>query len=1003
MNRLHTLLILVLLVGAVAFPQAQSGKISGVVLDQRTREPLIGVNVVIEGERLGGTTDINGRYVILKVPPGVFSVSASMLGYNKVTQRNVEVFIDRTTELNFRLSDAAVEMQEVNVVAERPKIVKDQTSTSTTLDNREISSIATEGLRGVIDLSASFQRDAQGNFLVRGSGAYEVNVQINGVSQVNSSTSAPGSFGSDKANNSYKYDINPIAVQQVQLISGGFTAEYGEAQAGVVKVVTKEGTSAIKGEMRVEVRPSGQYHFGPYLYDRSNYEWREWGTLEAWHAKRGQVITDLGLDQRYADLKRRADQGDQEALRQYTEIVNREIAWAHDVWVKNHTPSDDNPLGVYDYRKGWYTRYLWGIGGPLGRNPDLLKFFFSGEYRKNPTRLPTAERDQIFQNYILSLTYTPIANHKFKFTGTYQNYRGGIWSGSDDIRWSGLAFTPPGASPKYYVKIDPVRNERTVSQTMNWVWAINDRSYFETTLSHQTEKYELPYEYLTGYETERDRLDSLNDPRGQVLKPGAWWQSSYFRSLFNFSTNYYQDNRTENWGLTADYSNQITTSHFLKAGVKLYYWDMINNGVNSSFLANTYVTRSGFAEYYRAYPVSASFYVQDKMEFKSMVANIGVRGEMYNFQTPVAADPFNPFYQGEFPSGGVSDRGDPATVPSKTQYVLLPRIGVSFPIGENTAFRIQYGHFTSMPIFSQALSQRTESGWIGRGNPDLEPKKTINYEFGLQQVLDVNHRIDFSVYYNDRVSQIGLLRYAAITGSLNRYANATTVDNRRLYLYTSFANNAFGSTIGLEVKFEKISIGRWSYRLSYNLSQTTAGNYGPQILFPDNAPRYQRDNFTGEFLSSSDRTHAFRGLLQLKLDEGEGISIFGIRPFENSVWSLTYTAQSGTPFTYVTQYDLRDVVNNRRYPLESSVDLNVIRTLNVGGLGLTLGVRVMNLFNNKWLTPMDVANDISSWVENGVTLMDPADDPLRLSHVVAQYRTYRNIPRQVFFTLGVAL
>jgi hypothetical protein len=982
------------------FAQASRGKLTGKVIDDKTREPLIGANIIIEGTTLGAAADINGRYIILNVPAGSYTVTASLLGYGKVRKTEVEIDIDRTTELNFNLKDASVQLEQVTIVAERHKIIKDQTSTATTLSESQIKAAPIEGIRGALDLSAGFQKTATGNYSVRGSGSYEVNFQINGVEQVNSSTIAPVTFGTDKANNSWKYDVNPLGVQQVQLITGGFSAEYGNAQAGVVKVALKEGTPKFTGEFRVEYRPAGQYHFGDYIYSKDSYEWKKWGSLDKWMSQQESIIKELKLDTRYKDLydKRKNSRADSSA---FYDIANREIAWAYNVWVKNHTPSDDNPLGVYDYTQYGYKRYMVGFGGPLGKDPNLLRFYFSGEYRSNPTRLPTPEKNQVYQNYIMNVSYQPVQNQKFKIMGSYQNYRGGIWSGSDDIRWSGLAFTPPGLSTKYYITTDPVRTEQTVAQSVNWVYTISPRAFVEATVSHQQEKYELPYEYLVGTVNMRDRLDSLYDPEGQVLKDGIWWDNAYFRPLINASTNYYQDTRTENISVNLDYTNQIVETNLLKAGLRFYYWDMLNNACNSSFSANTFLTRSGYADYYHAYPFNAAFYVQDKMEYSGMIANIGVRGEAYNFNSLVPVDEFNIFYQGKGgPSG--SNIGNPATTGSATKFILLPRIGISFPIGENTAFRIQYGHFASMPTFSQALSRRTQSGWTGIGNPDLDPKKTINYEFGLQQVLGQNHRFDVVLYYNDRTTQIGLQKVASYTGSSERSAGFA-LDNTPLFAYTTYANNAFGSTVGMEFTFETIGVGDWSYRLSYSLSQTTDGTYGASTIYPDGTRNYLNQSTTGEFLSSNDRTHNFRALLQYRVQKDAGFDLFGIKPFSNTVFSLTYSAQSGTPFTYTTVFDPVGVTNNRRYPLETSFDFNAIKNIDILGYKMIVGVRIMNLFNNQWLTPMDVSDDIINWVENGITMADPGNDPTRLSYVVAPYRAYRNIPRQIFFTLGFGL
>lgn len=999
-SRKRTFFVIVL---AVVFPallvaQGQRGKIAGTVRDGASGEPLIGANVLIKGTTLGASTDLDGNYVILNVPPGIYLVTCSMIGYGQLTQSDVSASIDRTTELNFQLEEATIEMEEVVVVAQRAKIVKDQTSTAQTIESREIRAAPTEGLRGALDMQASFQKNEKGVYSVRGSGNYEVGFQINGVTQMNSSTTAPGSFGTDKADNSWKYDVNPLGVQQVQLISGGFSAEYGNAQAGIVKVVTKEGGPRFTGEFQMEYRPPGQYHYGPYLYDQNNYEWSRWGRLDYWMSQRRNIAEQLKLNTRYPDLFGRyyggtATGSDSAA---YESLETAEITWAHGVWVKNHAPGEDNPFGVYDYREYAYTRYLVGFGGPLGRNPEVLKFFFSGEYRSKPTRLPTPERLQVYQNYILNVITQPMPSHKFKIMGMYQSYTGGIWSGSDDIRWSGIAFTPPGISTKYIIDVDPVRTELTLTQSLNWVYTITNTSFVEATLSHQTERYELPYKTLPSYNQQADRLDSLYDASGTVLKEGSWWDSQYFRGPFGFSTNYYQDSRTEHISLTADYTNQFTTAHLLKAGVRAFYWDMVNNGVNSSFQANTYVARSGFAEYYRAYPWSLSAYAQDKMEFASMVMNIGLRVEAYNFQEEVAADLFDPLYPGTSGPGIV---GDPTVRNSKTHSVVLPRLGISFPIGENTAFRLQYGHFASMPVFSQGLSQRTESGWIGRANPDLGPKKTINYEFGVQQVIENDYRMDLALYYNDRIDQVGLQYYAAYTGSRNRPAGFTT-DNTPLYRYTTFANNVYGSSVGLELTFENVDVSRWKYRLSYNLSQTTEGRYGESILYPEDRRAFSQQTVTSEQISPYDRTHNFRAFLAYNLEPGGGPRIFGVHPFDNMSVAITYTLQSGLPYAYITEYDVQDVVYNRRYPIENAIDLNLTKTLNIDRYRIFIGLRVMNLFDNSWLTPMDTRDDLNNWVEKGITLDNPGTDPTRLSYVVAPYRTYRNIPRQIFLTAG---
>ena len=1003
------------------YAQGGKGKISGKLYDAKTNELLIGVNIRLEGTKQGATTDQNGNYYILNIAPGVYSVTASMIGYGSVTKKSVEVYIDRTSTVDFKLSDATVQMQAITVVAEKPTIIKDQTSSSTTVDAEQISSAPVEGLRGVLDYNSSFQKNEKGEYQVRGSGSNEVAFQVNGVAQTNSNDAIPAYGAATKADNSWKYDVNPLGVQQMQLITGGFQSEYGNAQAGIVKVVLKEGSPKFTGEARVEYRPAGQYHWGKYLYDKSNFEWQTWGNLNYWMQQKdaaasspsSNIFTQLGMNSttRYATLYNKVyvtkDASEAEKA-QWDSLANKEIQWAYNQWVKLHTPSADNPLGVYDYRKLSYYRATFGFGGPLSKNPDLLRFFLSGEYLNKPTRIPSTEQNQIKQNYTLTLTSTAIPDNKFKFTGTFLRYVGGLFSGSDDIRWSGIQ--NGSVSEKYFVNRDPVRTEQTTSQSLTHTYTINEHSFIETIATHQYEKYELPYRYLLTWNDQNDRLDGSNDAVGTLLTRGDWWDQTYFMSYENIATDFFQDNRASTYTLKSDYSNQLNNYNFFKSGFEFNYSDLINTGVTYNYKANAYIAQQGVAEHYTAYPVSGAYYVQDKMEYEGMVANIGLRAEAYNYQALVPTDIYDIFYQGTQGSGYT---GSLTTKKSDTKYIFLPRLGLSFPIGEATAFRLQFGHFASMPTFAQALGNQIYNGWNVRGNPNLDPKKTINYEVGLQQMVDQDNRLDIAVYYNDRVTQIGTISIASYTGNIKNLAGYAE-DNTQLYTYTTYANNSFGSTLGMDITLEKVTVGDITYRLNYTLSQTRTGTYGSTVLYPDGASKSDNRITSAAALSPDDRTHKFRGQIQYNMGDETGFRLLGIRPFENSLFSLTYTVQSGLPFTYQTASDLKDVVYNKRYPLESGFDFNFTRNFIWGSTKLIFSIRVMNLFNNRWLTPMGNAtntttsstniykDDLVRWMNNGVT-MDQADDPSKTSYLLYPYMTYRNIPRQIYFTIGVGL
>ncbi len=199
-----------------------TGKISGKVIDAQTKELPVGVNIVIVGTKLGASSDLNGEYFIINIPPGTYQLRASAVGYTPQTVTNINVSADRTTQINFALVPQGVELAGVDVIAVRPLVQKDLTSTTATVTSDEISALPLETVSDAVNLQAGV---VDGHF--RGGRSNEVKYLIDGMS-VNDAFS--GDF-------ELEADIN--TVQEVQVLSGTFNAEYGEALSGVVNEVTK--------------------------------------------------------------------------------------------------------------------------------------------------------------------------------------------------------------------------------------------------------------------------------------------------------------------------------------------------------------------------------------------------------------------------------------------------------------------------------------------------------------------------------------------------------------------------------------------------------------------------------------------------------------------------------------------------------------------------------------------------------------------------------------------
>ncbi|MBI2619557.1 MAG: TonB-dependent receptor [Ignavibacteriales bacterium] len=212
-----------------------TGKIAGRVTDRATGEPLIGVNIIVEGTVLGAATDVNGNYVILNVPPGLYNVRAQYVGYQPVIFEKVSVSIDLTTKLDVSLSEAAVELDVVVVEARRDVIKKDITSSQSLVSSQQIQALPVSEFNDVLQLQAGVTRDAEGAFHIRGGRTSEISYWVNGVSIT------------DAYDNSRGIQIDNNSIQELQVISGTFNAEYGNAMSGIVNAVTKEGKRDFHG------------------------------------------------------------------------------------------------------------------------------------------------------------------------------------------------------------------------------------------------------------------------------------------------------------------------------------------------------------------------------------------------------------------------------------------------------------------------------------------------------------------------------------------------------------------------------------------------------------------------------------------------------------------------------------------------------------------------------------------------------------------------------------
>ncbi len=225
-------------IAGIAFA-GTTGKIAGKLMDAQTHDMLPAANVMIKGTTYGAATDMEGEYYIINIPPGVYTLRAVYIGYAAVEITDVKVSVDQTTRVNFELQPEALVGETVVAVADKPIVQKDLTSSMAKVSSDQLSILPVEDAQTVVNLQAGV---VEGHF--RGGRQNEVKYLIDGIS-VNDAFS--GNFA-------MQAEVN--AIQEIQVLSGTFNAEYGEALSGVVNQVTKAPGNIYTGEISLY---SGDY------------------------------------------------------------------------------------------------------------------------------------------------------------------------------------------------------------------------------------------------------------------------------------------------------------------------------------------------------------------------------------------------------------------------------------------------------------------------------------------------------------------------------------------------------------------------------------------------------------------------------------------------------------------------------------------------------------------------------------------------------------------------
>lgn len=793
---------------------AQTGKVAGKVTDGATGEGLPFVNVIIEGTNYGAASDIDGFYSIIGVPPGKYNIKASAIGYNSVTVTDARVSIDLTTKIDFQLYETSIELkEEVVVIASRPLITKDLTSSTAIVGADEIAMLPVTEFQEILQLQAGV---VGGN--VRGGRSGEVVYAIDGVPVT------------DVFDGSTVVDINANSIQELQFVSGAFNAEYGKALSGYVNIATKDGNNEFRGNISSYV---------------------------------GDYVSSAG------DIFRGVDDINPTAIRNFEGSLSGPL-------IKNHVYFYTNARYIYfgGWLYGKRVFNPWDItrnNGPSVPTIERYDVDSSGDGKL----VPMNWNEKIYGQG--KLTWRPFSDIKLNYNFIlddveYQDYDHSFSYNPDGIlkrfrtghtNILGLTHTLNSYTfyevnlsyffkrYKHYAYEDPFDERYTHPYLLNQHPAEvpsfrtggTETSRFKRTTSTYGAKIDLTSQVTQvhmlkfGIEFNQHQLtfDNINmiPPQGIPDPPQSGDPYVRFRIPDpnnpgeNFDIDIYQRKPVE---LSAYIQDKIELNELIiNAGVRFDYFRP------DGFLLND--------------PSDPDIYRPKRPE-NIYTGDTNGNGELGEGDQVKTVDERRAYWYRD----------------AESNFQFSPRIGVAFPITDRGVIHFSYGHFFQIPNFELLYSNPEFKFGAGTtnigiaGNPELKPQQTISGEVGVQQALTDDITIDITAYFRDIRNLAG-----------------TRNDEIRIFggsaSYSQYANSDFGYVKGIIFTLNKRFSSSWSASIDYTLQQAKGNASDPNAtrnqLAGGELPEIQLIRLNW------DQTHTLNTTLSFASPDNWGFSLVG--------------------------------------------------------------------------------------------------------------------------------
>ncbi len=928
-----------LLLGVCLSALAQDkGKISGRVMDKDSNEPIPSANIVVEGTSIGAASNMKGEYYILNLEPRTYTLVVSVIGYSKVRVQRVSVNTGQTTIIDIEMSSKAISQDEIVVTAQRPVIQQDVSTSQDVAYGAVIAVLpAVTDVRGFVGLQAGVE-----GLSIRGGSIDQTSVMIDGAVVTDPTTNTP-------------YTSIPLAaVQEVSIIKGGFNAEYGNIRSGVINITTKDGEKErYHMTMDFRVSPDHQKHFGPSMFAPDNYYLRPYFDPQV--AFTGTQNWPDWMRLQYAEgfqgWNKWAVENSQWGVT--PQQAQQIFMWTHAVTAKpDWGIAGSEALGQQSRVEG--VKPDWnGEGSLSGPIPFIGEFLgdatFFGSYRGNRTyyAVPFTRTNNWQQDLQLKLISHPTSDIKISAQGIYSQQQGVNYQLGDGVDGSFMGessslYQANNRNSYYYWEssFSPLDLYRSIV-SVGLEQVLSRSTYYSLKFAMGTDIYKAD-----GYLNERNNAILLTIGKLGLNGVPWGWTGDPFQQLVD-----QPDRRTfggDNGGMIWDHSrastrnlkfdlfSQVSTVHGIKAG---FDWTFTNMYVDRA----KYKSRSKeevatlpppsdwFSLEFNAYPVLGSFYVQDKIELKGMVANLGLRADYFNTNTiNYFVDPFSRYYSQQYAT--VFNDSVPQ-LPVKGLLKFSPRIGLAFPISADAKLFFNYGHFYSYPLSSDLYGQlRGQNQVITKvGNPAVLLPKTVAYELGVELGLSDTYLLQITGYYKDVTDQLTSVKYVS-SGSVS---------------YNTVQNENIADIRGLELRLER-RVGTWIRGwVNFTYMSTNNGDIGRGTYYQEEERNVREGylNYDASYRKPVPQPYA-RANVEVFTPQSFG-DLFGD-------WHLSILPSwhSGSYSSYSpTGVDQPEFANNIHWPDQWDVDLRLTKYFTSFGVDWSVYAEALNAFNFKNFNP----------------------------------------------------